>query len=104
MLYKTFVEKYNYLTKEELIELNSFCQLLPGASSTQLITLIAYKRGGFLLSIITFLIWITPACVIMGLLSFYIIHIPNIDLNKSLLKYIDLIYLNYHVKFIYLYY
>lgn len=89
MLYKTFVEKYNYLTNEELIELNSFCQLLPGASSTQLITLIAYKRGGFILSILTFLIWIIPACLIMGLLSFYIIHIPNIDLNKSLLKYIQ---------------
>ena len=86
MLYKIFVEKYKFISNEDLIELNSFCQLLPGASSTQLITLIAYKRGGYLLSFITFLIWVTPACIIMGLLSFYILHIPNIDLKTSVLK------------------
>ena len=70
MVLKTFVEKRKDLTKEELMEYVSFCQLLPGASSTQTLTLIGYKRGGVKLAVLTLLIWILPACTIMGGLSF----------------------------------
>jgi chromate transporter len=72
MMMKTFVQKREYVTEQELVEYNSFCQLLPGASSTQTLTLIGYKRGGIPLAILTLLIWITPACVLMGALSFYV--------------------------------
>ncbi|MHB1922255.1 MAG: chromate transporter, partial [Chitinophagaceae bacterium] len=44
--------------------------LLPGASSSQTLTLIGYKRGGVPLAIATLLIWITPACLLMGAFSF----------------------------------
>ena len=44
MMMKTFVYKRPYVTEEELMEYNAFCQLLPGASSTQTLTLIGYKR------------------------------------------------------------
>ena len=46
MMMKMFVQRTPYITKEELLEYNAFCNLLPGASSTQTITLIGYKRGG----------------------------------------------------------
>jgi len=46
MMMKTFVDKRRDVTREELMEYVAFCQLLPGASSTQTITLIGYKRGG----------------------------------------------------------
>ena len=46
MMMKFFVHKTPYVTKEELLEYNAFCNLLPGASSTQTVTLIGYKRGG----------------------------------------------------------
>ncbi|MCH5599944.1 chromate transporter [Niabella ginsengisoli] len=52
------------------MEYNAFCQLLPGASSTQTLTLIGFKRGGPILAILTLLIWILPACTIMCALSF----------------------------------
>ncbi|MBX5439211.1 MAG: chromate efflux transporter [Thermoflavifilum sp.] len=74
MMIKTFVEKRKDVTLEELMEFTAFCQLLPGASSTQTITLIGYKRGGVVLAILTLLIWITPACVLMGLLSFVVTY------------------------------
>jgi chromate transporter len=74
MMLKTFVHKKKYVTEDELIEYNSFCQLLPGASSTQTLTLIGFKRGGIPLAIITLIIWILPACFFMGLLSFFLIH------------------------------
>jgi chromate transporter len=42
MMMKTFVKKRPYVTEEELMEYNAFCNLLPGASSTQTVTLIGY--------------------------------------------------------------
>jgi len=70
MMMKTFVHQRPYITKEELLEYNGFCQLLPGASSTQTITLIGYKRGGVWLAVLTLIIWILPASILMGAFSF----------------------------------
>jgi len=72
MMMKTFVEQRRDVTKEELMEFNSFCQMLPGASSTQTLTLIGFKRGGVLLAVVTLITWILPACSIMGVLSFFV--------------------------------
>lgn len=72
MMIKTFVEKRKDLTHQELADINSFCQLLPGATSTQTLTLIAYKRGGVSLALITLLIWMTPGILIMSAFSFLI--------------------------------
>jgi chromate transporter len=89
MIDKAFVQKKHYLSKEELYDYYSFCQLLPGASSTQLIGLIGYKRGGYLLSILTLIIWILPASVFMGLLSFLLVHYQHHELLLHLFKYIQ---------------
>jgi chromate transporter len=89
MMLKTFVHKRRYLSEEELIEYNSFCQLLPGASSTQVITLIGYKRGGVLLAVITLIIWILPACLLMGSLSFLLTYFTDKNLTENLFKYIQ---------------
>lgn len=66
LLQHRFVEQRKDLTSEELMEYNAFCQLLPGASSTQTIVLIAFKRGGFYLALLTLLIWILPATSFMA--------------------------------------
>jgi chromate transporter len=71
-MHKLFVEKRRDLKEEELMELNAFCQLLPGASSTQVITLIGFRRGRVPLAVLTHFIWILPACILMGLLSFFL--------------------------------
>src|SRR5215510_1174557 len=70
MMLKTFVKQTPYVTEQELMEYNAFCQLLPGASSTQTLTLIGYKRGGIPLAVMTLIIWIIPGCLLMGALSF----------------------------------
>jgi len=70
MMMKTFVHRRKDVTEAELLEYNGFCQLLPGASSTQTLALIGYKRGGYSLAVLTLFIWITPACTLMGALSF----------------------------------
>ena len=90
MVLKTFVDRRKDLTKEELMEYISFCQLLPGASSTQTLTLIGYKRGGIKLAILTLIIWIFPACVLMGGLSFIVGDIRTGDsIQSGLFKFIQ---------------
>lgn len=84
MMLKTFVEKRKYVSEDELLEYTAFCQLLPGASSTQTITLIGYKRGGTPLAILTLLIWVLPACLLMGLFSFVLYHI-----DKTVFHYVQ---------------
>ena len=89
MMLKTFVNKKKYVTEDELIEYNSFCQLLPGASSTQTLTLIGYKRGGVYLAVVTLIIWILPACILMGALSFLLTMFPAKNYTGDLFKYLQ---------------
>ena len=89
MVLKTFVDRRKDLTKEELMEYISFCQLLPGASSTQTLTLIGYKRGGVKLAVLTLLIWILPACTLMGGLSFIVGDIGTNNIKPTLFQFIQ---------------
>ena len=89
MVLKTFVERRKDLTKEELMEYISFCQLLPGASSTQTLTLIGYKRGGIKLAVLTLLIWIFPACTLMGALSFVVADIGSNNIKPTIFQFIQ---------------
>jgi chromate transporter len=70
MMLRTFVNERKDITNDELLDYNAFTQILPGAGSTQILTLIGYKRGGVLLATLTLIIWILPACVLMSALSF----------------------------------
>src|SRR4051812_40993167 len=88
MMMKMFVHKTPYITKEELLEYNAFCNLLPGASSTQTVTLIGYKRGGVPLAVVTLLVWILPACFLMGAFSFLLDYIGQSSLKTNIFKFI----------------
>ena len=88
MMLKTFSRNRPYVTETELMEYNSFCQLLPGASSTQTLTLIGYKRGGVPLAVLTLIIWILPASILMGALSFLLHYIDKKALHVDIFKFI----------------
>lgn len=88
MMLQTFVHKRKDVTEKELLEYNAFCQILPGASSTQTLTLIGYKRGGFLLAFFTLIIWILPACILMGALSFLIAYYPKPTVLSKIFTFI----------------
>jgi len=88
MMLKTFVQKTPYVTEEELMEYNAFCQLLPGASSTQTLALIGYKRGGVLLASLTLLIWILPASLLMGALSFLLVGLEDHPQQTAIFRFI----------------
>ncbi len=88
MMVKRFVQNRKDITETELLELVAFTQLLPGASSSQTLTLIGYKRGGVPLAIVTLLIWILPAGIMMSLLSFLLHYIDSKVLKVDLFHYV----------------
>jgi chromate transporter len=88
MMLKTFVKQRKDVTEKELLDFTAFCQMLPGASSTQTLTLIGYKRGGIPLAIISFCIWILPACILMGGLSFLLNYAQSFTQINSLFSFI----------------
>ena len=88
-MHRLFVNKHRYISEGELMELNAFVQLLPGASSSQVLTLIGYKRGGVFLGALTLLIWILPACFLMTLLSFLLQYISLTESTANLFRYIQ---------------
>lgn len=89
MMIKNFVHKRHDVTEEELLEYNAFCQMLPGASSTQTLTLIGYKRGGIPLAVLTLLIWIAPASILMGSLSFLLTYINDRQAVAGIFSFIQ---------------
>ena len=106
--YKTLVKKRNYLTEDELKELNSLCSMLPGPTSTQTITAIGYKLGGPLLAFTTLAIWVLPASLIM--LSFALL-LTVLDISSpklGFLKYLQpmavgfIFYAAYQIKNIFI--
>ena len=89
LIHKKLVLKRNYLTEDELKELNSLCNMMPGPTSTQTITAIGYKIGGPLLAFFTLSIWILPSTLLMGSVAgiFYLFNLDNPKL--TFLKYIQ---------------
>lgn len=78
------VKKRAYLTEEELFEIQALCSVLPGPTSTQMITAIGLKRGGASLAYLTLFIWITPAVFIMTLAAYGMTFLRN----HSILHYV----------------
>lgn len=65
MLLERMVKNRSYITEEELWELNALCNILPGPSSTQLVSAIGFRVGGANLAYLALLVWILPATLLM---------------------------------------
>jgi chromate transporter len=65
MLLERMVKSRAYISEEELWELNALCNILPGPSSTQLISAIGFRVGGPNLAYLALLVWILPATLVM---------------------------------------
>lgn len=89
LLLRYFVKKNQFVTEEELLELNALAQVLPGPASTQTIVGIGYKVGGLKLAIITFLIWILPSAAVM---TFAAISYALLDQKQKFIEILDYIH------------
>ena len=86
---KILVKKRAYISESELIDLNSFCQILPGPASTQTLTAVGYKMGGPWLAFLTLLVWILPACTVMTFAAVGITYWVDQETLKNSTKYIQ---------------
>jgi len=74
---KRLVQEKKYIDEHELFEIHALCSVLPGPTSTQVLTAIGYKRGGAGLAYLTTIIWISPAVFVMTLAAFGMTFLRN---------------------------
>ena len=89
LMFETMVNKRNYLTEDELIELHALCQILPGPTSTQTITALGFKIGGPNLAYLTLLVWMLPAVSIMIFAAIGISSLQERSISIDFTKYIQ---------------
>src|SRR5690606_31731372 len=56
---------------------------------TQTVALIAYKRGGAILALLTLLIWILPASALMAAFSFLVVYLDTESIQTNLFVYVN---------------
>lgn len=84
-----FVDRRKLLSKQELLELNALCQFLPGPTSTQTLTAIAYKLGGQRLAWLSLFVWITPACLLMTMIALMFHYIQGEGFELQVLRFVQ---------------
>lgn len=87
--HNVLVKKRGYLTDDELMELNSLCQLLPGPASTQTLTAVGFKIGGPSLAYLTLLVWVLPAVTIMTTAAILLSNIQEKNWSMEFTRYIQ---------------
>jgi len=77
MLLERMVKRRSYISEEELWELNALCNMLPGPSSTQLVSAIGFRVGGPNLAYLALFVWILPATILMTLAALLISYLQE---------------------------
>jgi chromate transporter len=86
---KVLVEKRKYITEEELIEVNALGQVLPGPTSTQTLTAIAYRLRGPNLAYLTLIIWMLPSVAIMTALGMLMASFETKQISIAFTRFIQ---------------
>ena len=86
---KRLVERKKYLTESELIELNALGQVLPGPTSTQTLTAIAYKLGGPNLAYLSLFIWMLPSVAIMTVAAILMASLEGHNMSLEFTRFIQ---------------
>lgn len=87
---KILVEKRRYVSESELMEIHALCQLLPGPSSTQTLTVVAYKKGGVWFALLCLSIWLFPAFVMVTSFALTLVFWQSEEKNINLWAYTQL--------------
>lgn len=86
---KILVQKRKYLSEEDLLELNSLCQVLPGPASTQTLIAIGFKIGGPNLAYLTLLVWILPSVIFMTAAAIIMSNIQEKQWSTEFTRFIQ---------------
>jgi chromate transporter len=86
---KILVKKRNYISDEDLVELNALCQVVPGPTSTQTLSAIGYKLGGPSLAYLTLLIWLLPSMAIMTSVGILVSSFETKNISLAFTRFIQ---------------
>lgn len=87
--HKVLVSKRAYISEEELMELNSLCQIIPGPTSTQTLTAIGFRLGGPNLAYLTLLVWVLPAVILMTIAAIVMSDIQEKNWSIEFTRFIQ---------------
>ena len=85
---RVLVQKRNYLSEDDLVEVNSLCQVLPGPTSTQTLIAIGYKLGGPNLAYLSLFVWILPAVAVMTAAAILINSFEHRGLSLAFTRFV----------------
>jgi len=83
------VYKRGYLTEKDLIEMNALCQMLPGPSSTQILTGLAVKIGGAPFAFLTLFVWAIPGVALMTGFGILMSNIDEKEMSTHFLTFVQ---------------
>lgn len=86
--HKVLVARRGYLSEDDLMELNSLCQILPGPTSTQTLTAIGFRLGGPNLAYLTLLVWMLPAVTFMTTAAIMMLDIQEKSWSLQFTRFI----------------
>lgn len=87
--HKLLVAKRKYLSEEDLMEINSLCQVLPGPTSTQTLTAVGFKMGGPNLAYLTLFVWMLPAVLVMTVAAMVMSSIQEKNWSTEFTRFIQ---------------
>lgn len=85
--FEKLVQKREYLTEKDLMELYALCQILPGPSTTQLLTAVGYKKGGLVLAFSTLFVWSLPAFLMMTAFGIFINALNTYEISLHFTRF-----------------
>jgi chromate transporter len=83
---KKFVEKFGWISKEEMLDIVAISQSSPGAIAINASILIGYRIGGVLGALCTLFGTILPPLVVISAISFFYEAFKNIGVVEAALK------------------
>jgi chromate transporter len=66
---RRLVDKHRFFDQDTLKDVNAFCSLLPGPSTTQTITVLGLKMGGPSLALLSLAAWALPGAALMSIIA-----------------------------------
>lgn len=66
---RRLVDKHKFFDQDTLKDVNAFCSLLPGPSTTQTITVLGLKMGGPTLALLSLVAWAMPGAILMSIIA-----------------------------------
>ncbi len=66
---RRLVDKHRFFDQDTLKDVNAFCSLLPGPSTTQTITVLGLKMGGPTLALLSLVAWSLPGAILMSIIA-----------------------------------